>query len=165
MFLGTGKLEIRLMHPAGTAVKTIVPVRPSERISEDTEDVVTQLPQNAFGEQEEIFQAVRFRAVYRWISHKFNQSEMAKILEIGNWRGSSRFVNVWPHEDQPQLQFRCKVVRCSLVPLGGKTHGDVIELELFGLDKFANKPNPLYDRLGKVFRLGSIDTTARSFGS
>lgn len=167
MFLGTGKLEIRLMRADGTKVETIVPARPSERVYQDFDPVVTTLPANSFGRVREIVTGYQFRAVYRWISTSHNQTDMAAVQKIGNWRriDEDRYIELWPHEDQPQIHVRCEVIRHTQTPLSGKVTADVIELELLGLDTVERKPNPLLDRVSKLHRRGSVNTTARVFGS
>lgn len=165
MFLGTGKLEVRLMNPDGTVVETIVCPRPTERIFEDFEDIYSTLPTNVYGQAEDIFEGVRFRLHARWVCHANNIADMAKIRKIGNWRIGDQFVNLWPHADQPQIQLRCKVRKHPTTPVNGKTNADIMELEFVGMDTLERMPNPLYDRVGKLFRRGSVNTAARSFGT
>ncbi len=167
MFLGSGKLEFRLMKSNGTTSEaTIVPARPTDRLIEDFEPVIDVLPEDVDGFADEVIRGYRFRAQYRWFSHQHNQSEMAQIVRVGNWRGNDgRYIALWPHADQPQIQVRCTVRRCTVMPYSGKIGGDVIDLELSGIDLLERRPNPLLDRVGTVFRRRSLNTTARVFGS
>lgn len=165
MFLGTGKLEVRLMNPDGTVAEVIVPSRPTARLFQDFEDVIDDYGLDIDKSPITVFKGVKFRAVWQWVSHKSNQTQMANVRKIGNWRSAGKFINVWPHQDMPQIQLRCEVTRHSTSPISGQVAGDVMEIEVQGLDLLERKPNPLYDRVGKLFRRGSVNTTARSFGS
>lgn len=164
MFLGTGNLEVRLMNPNGVLVEIIVPARPVARPFEDFEDVVVSLGRDVYSEEVEVVTGVKFRSVVQWVSHSLNQTEMAQIRKIQNWRGAGRFVNLWPHEDQPQLQLRCDVHKVPTSPVNGKVNADLMEIEFRGLDTLERMANPLYDRVGRLFRRGSVTTTSKVFG-
>lgn len=166
MFLGTGKLDIRLCRADGTEVEVIAPPRPTERLAEDWEDqFFTSLPPDVDGNEDTPYLGSRFRAHYRWIGTAHNQTAMADLRKVQNWVGNDgRYVRIWLHEENTTLVVRCKVKARPIAPLGGKLSGDVIEIEFVGLDMTDRKPNPLYDQVGKVARRGSVNTTARTFG-
>lgn len=164
MFYGTGKMSVKLLRANGTTEATIVLLRPTAREIEDFEEVFENLGPDQFGEPVDELRGVRFRGVYHFTGTAQNQSEMAQLMRVANWRGAGRKVRLWPHEEQTGIRVLCEVRGHRQQPLNGQIYGDRVTIEFRGLELLPLKPNPTLERRSSTRADHSV-VAGESFGS
>ena len=155
MIYGTGAPIAKLTDESGAIAVTLTLPRPTRREANGFEDAVANLGTDADGNAVEDYLGVRYHGKYIWLSHAANQSDMATVQRLANWRGDGYYVLLVPHSEQT-LQIRCQVTRAGERPRDGKVTEEEITIELWGVDLLAKRPNPTYDRVRMVWRRGRI---------
>lgn len=142
MIYGQGAIRAVLLYPDGSTYATLDLTRPTRRETQDWEEIYYNYGTDADGQAVTELVGVRFHGVYVWTSHGDNQTAMADVLKLANWKGGDKAVRVYPHySDAPQIAIRCAIQSAKLTPLNGKVTGEEFRIELWGTDLLEAKPN------------------------
>lgn len=155
MIYGLGGPVAKLLDADGVVIATITLERPTERPDEDFVDVIQSLGPDVNDEPVDMFKGVRFHGKYVWTGHDFNQTAMAAVLRVAEWRGNGRLVSLQLHTDET-LAVVCGTIKTEIKYLDGKLAAEEITMEIWGRDLLPHKPNLVYDRVYRAAGRGAI---------